>query len=289
MPFLSITDFFSFSFIISLGITLLLGGFLYVYINQKMVDQNHKISSMIGLISTMAEEMNFYRAKIALLSSTKDSNLGIVGGGKPNKIIEISESKIEVSDDEDDEDLEDGDDEDLEDGDDDLEDGDDDLEDEDLEDEDLDADSDAELESADLADVKGESIKLKLKLNTGIRSINLGNNLNNSLGTEIKADDLIECEDVNDDEELNDFDLEELDANSVEDVIPLEMKANLTPSIDFTNLKTINISDLDNTTLVADYNKLSLNKLRSIVIEKCLSKDANKLKKPDLLKLLGVE
>jgi hypothetical protein len=38
-----------------------------------------------------------------------------------------------------------------------------------------------------------------------------------------------------------------------------------------------------------DYKKLSLNKLRQIVSEKNLSSDSSKLKKPELLKLLGVE
>jgi len=38
-----------------------------------------------------------------------------------------------------------------------------------------------------------------------------------------------------------------------------------------------------------DYKKLSLNKLRQIVSDKNLSSDLSKLKKPELLKLLGVE
>ena len=38
-----------------------------------------------------------------------------------------------------------------------------------------------------------------------------------------------------------------------------------------------------------EYKKLSLQKLKSIVTEKGLATDTSKLKKPDLLKLLGVE
>ena len=38
-----------------------------------------------------------------------------------------------------------------------------------------------------------------------------------------------------------------------------------------------------------DYKKMSLNKLRDLVCEKGLVKDSSKLKKNELLKLLGVE
>ena len=38
-----------------------------------------------------------------------------------------------------------------------------------------------------------------------------------------------------------------------------------------------------------DYKKIPLNKLRDLVCEKGLAKDASKLKKNDLLKLLGAE
>jgi hypothetical protein len=54
-------------------------------------------------------------------------------------------------------------------------------------------------------------------------------------------------------------------------------------------LKSINISTLEEPKDTLDFKKLALNKLRSIVSEKGLSADASKLKKPDLLKLLGSE
>ena len=57
-----------------------------------------------------------------------------------------------------------------------------------------------------------------------------------------------------------------------------------------TDFKTININLEDsNNNEPLDYKKLSLPKLRSIVSEKGLSADSSKLKKQDLLKLLGVE
>ena len=38
-----------------------------------------------------------------------------------------------------------------------------------------------------------------------------------------------------------------------------------------------------------DYKKMSINKLRSLILEKGLSTDTTKLKKPELIKLLGIE
>ena len=61
--------------------------------------------------------------------------------------------------------------------------------------------------------------------------------------------------------------------------------SNIIPQTDF---KTININ-LEEQIDSLDYKKLSLPKLRSIVADKGLSNDTSKLKKNELLKLLGVE
>jgi hypothetical protein len=55
-------------------------------------------------------------------------------------------------------------------------------------------------------------------------------------------------------------------------------------------LKAINISTLEDKNVeVIDYKKLSLNKLKSVVLDKGLATDTSKLKKSELLKLLGIE
>jgi hypothetical protein len=58
------------------------------------------------------------------------------------------------------------------------------------------------------------------------------------------------------------------------------------------NLKSINISNLEELTADPkgdkDYKKMSVTKLRDIVLEKGLSNDASKLKKPELIKLLDL-
>ena len=64
-----------------------------------------------------------------------------------------------------------------------------------------------------------------------------------------------------------------------------------TKFISSSDLKTININLEESQTENCDFKKLSLPKLRSIVIEKRLASnlDANKFKKQELLKLLGAE
>ena len=60
-------------------------------------------------------------------------------------------------------------------------------------------------------------------------------------------------------------------------------------AIDF---KQISISGLEkdvNDNESMDYKKLSLNKLKAVVVEKGLTKDSSKLKKNELLNLLGVK
>jgi hypothetical protein len=63
------------------------------------------------------------------------------------------------------------------------------------------------------------------------------------------------------------------------------------------DLKTININLAEETKTVeehknieeTDYKKMTINKLRTIVSEKGLSSDPSKLKKPEILKMLGIE
>ena len=54
----SLTDLFNPTFLIILGILLLVAALLVIYVESKMRDQNHKIASMLSLVSTLAEDMN---------------------------------------------------------------------------------------------------------------------------------------------------------------------------------------------------------------------------------------
>ena len=88
-------------------------------------------------------------------------------------------------------------------------------------------------------------------------------------------------------EKINPEKIEYLDDSSTSSVYIKEEKNDNIKSMD---LKSINIT-LEETKpeQPLDYKKMAIPKLRSIVAEKGLSSDSSKLKKNELLKLLGVE
>ena len=92
---MSLTELFSTSFFISIAGIFLTVSLIMTYISYRMSEQDHKISSMLGLISTMAQELEFFRSKLA------NSNVINSGGNVPsNNIPFLNETQlIEVSDD----------------------------------------------------------------------------------------------------------------------------------------------------------------------------------------------
>jgi hypothetical protein len=97
---------FSSTFLFNLAIIILIGCVL-AYVSYKMIEQDHKLNSMIGLVTTMAEEMHFFRNKLNIMQNNN------VVGNSTNKLVEIfggNNELIEVSDNEEleeEEDLED--------------------------------------------------------------------------------------------------------------------------------------------------------------------------------------
>ena len=91
-------------------------------------------------------------------------------------------------------------------------------------------------------------------------------------------------EDLDDLENLDDLD--DTSSTSSDSIQTTDVK-----KIDnFMDLKSINITlEETKTDKSVDYKKMALPKLRSVVSEKGLSSDSSKLKKNELLKLLGVE
>ena len=64
----SLTDLFNPTFLIFLGILVLVVALLVVYFETKFREQNHKISSMLSLVSSLAEEVNGTKMVIHQLS-----------------------------------------------------------------------------------------------------------------------------------------------------------------------------------------------------------------------------
>jgi len=283
----SLADLFNPTFFMFLGILVLVAALLVVYFETKIREQNHKVASMLSLVSTLAEETNDIKMGMNHLAMTSFG-----GSGR------FFQQSVQKDDDQTGKLEEDGEDVDED-------------EDEDEEDEDesrnekkkenklisvSDDSDDSETESygSELDSVSDDSdddiIEELLETNdddvtshNDIKVLKL--NITNDLfeNNEHTKEDLEDVEDL----EV----LEVLDSQSVElnGDLALAEETN-DENLLTTDFKTININ-LEETTNneSLDYKKLSLPKLRSIVAEKGLSTDSSKLKKQDLLKLLGVE
>ena len=261
---MAITDLFSSSFLFSVAIIIILIGVIFAYLSNRMAEQDHKINSMIGLVTTMANETQFFRSKIHAIQqqldlTTTDQLHSIqlstnnLGEGEINKNL-ISVSDNEYDEDEDDDEEEDDDDDD-----------DDEDEDEDDDDDEDDEDNDENLDE-DIDYLNNKSIKV-ITLSDDNKIENIANH------KLIHLDSL----DENNDASISNHLIEELNANS-----------------DNNNfLSNISINDLgeneDQQSSKNEYKKLALNKLREVVVSKGLTTDASKLKKNDILKLLGEE
>ena len=292
----SLSDIFNPSFFMCLGILVLLSALIVVYFESKMREQNHKIASMLSLVSSLAEEQNNLRMEVFRMVSTGQTNSvnNFPINNFPVNSFPLNNSHfinkndsndlINVSDDEHDNDSDDDDDDDDNDEDDDDNDDDDD-------------DDDDDLEDNEVIEIGDNDIKV-LKININNKESN--EDQDNEFNIE-QIDDLEELGENDDDEESSINDLNDIDDDSSCSVVDLkeetkhdeivfekESKLDLS-EVDF---KKISISGLDkdaNDNETMDYKKLSLNKLKSLVVEKGLTKDSSKLKKNELLNLLGVK
>ena len=258
----SLADLFSPTFLMFLGILVLVVALLVVYFESKMRDQNHKIASMLSLVSTLAEDMNGVKMGLNQLAVTR------MGGSFPQNFEQPLENSripykqesnlIEVSDDEDDDE-----------DDDDDEDEDDDIDEDDIDEDDDDDESDNESTH--------EVKVLKIDMNSQ-------NQYEDSLSeNNLELDDL--------DDELSEVQSLSSKSSKLSDKLEETVyeKTIQEPLSISADLKTISINLEEPHQDSLDYKKLSLPKLRSIVSDKGLASDASKLKKNELLKLIGAE
>ena len=246
------------------------------------------MQSMLGLVSTMAEEMQYFRSKLSskqVDSSDTMDNIQVIpnflgGNGNiqnmlDNELIEVSDSEVE----DDDEDDEDEDEEDEEEEDD---------ENEDEEDEDIDSevedDINSEIEEHEIEELDTDDNKKIINIDLGttnddfvieseeidFRNNDTNDNTVKNISLDLSADELISTDEMISNDEL--ISTDELNLENME-----------------STLKSISIDDNVSSKGKEDYKKMSLNKLRDIVCAKGLVVDASKLKKNELLKLLGDE
>jgi hypothetical protein len=280
---MALTDIFTTPFLISLGITLVLIGLLGMYLTQKLQEQNHKITSMFGLVTSMAEEMNFIRNRFqggASVGPTPNvsnayTSASTSASTSDNKLIDVSDGEEDDTDSSSESD--DG-----------------------YDDSSSEGDSvDDDLEEVDLSNkIKVVNISENFTINSSMNDIDVddkreeidveeldcdgyGEELNNTEENDIGDDDADDLSSKSssssssssssDDELVNDGSI------VVEELNGSEFIKSITMSLEATNIE------------ISDYKKMSLNKLRALVIEKKLTSNANKLKKEELLKLLNAE
>ena len=256
----SLTDLFNPTFLMFLGILVLVVALIVVYFETKFREQNHKISSMLSLVSSLAEEVNGSKMIIHQLTMNhQPQNQQFFQHQQPNleKRIVQNDNLILVSDDEDSDESE-------------ADDSDSDAASEISIDESVDDDDDSDNSVIEIGDSANSNDVKVLKLNIK--------------DDESESGDEASLEEMDD---LSAASLEDLDDSSTSSVSIKEEKNDNIKSMDF---KSINIT-LEETKpeQPLDYRKMALPKLRSIVAEKGLSSDSSKLKKNELLKLLGVE
>ena len=95
----SLTDLFNPTFLMFLGILVLVVALIVVYFESKMREQNHKINSMFSIVSTLAEDMTGMKMGINQISAKQ------FGGVQERTFYQPLEEKrdsrlITVSDDE---------------------------------------------------------------------------------------------------------------------------------------------------------------------------------------------
>lgn len=277
---MSLTDLLNPTFFMCLGIVLLAIALLVVYFENKMREQNHKIASMLSLVSTLAEDMNGF--KIGLNHLAINSMAGGNMSAHPQHFDELNtafisnhDNKITVSDDEYDSENE-----------------------SDSESELVDADEMDEIDSVsdDESHCGSDDVKV-LKLN-----FNKEDSEEDDASETMDFDENIE--DLEQLDELEDTNSETSNVNSefVAETLDLNYEENFdnqpgdqsntdehVENISTSDLKKINITLEETNSECLDYKKLPLPKLRNIVAEKGLTVDTSKLKKNELLKLLECE
>jgi len=287
----SLADLFNPSFFIILGIVALLIALMVVYFESKMREQNHKIASMLSLVSTLAEDMNGVKMglnHLAITSLNGGNQMGIPQNTPfppQNLGTQMAQQSqlnlIEVSDDE----SEEEEDEEI-------------IDDSELEEvEEDDEETTSESDDDEDEDDNGKNIKvIKLNISENAEDEGISYEDTNNLDFE-PDDDLAVLDDMDEIPQISEDYAEELlslkyDEEKEQPLVEdnLQLEETVVPSASDLKTISINLGDESHSEHI-EYKKLQLPKLRSIAVEKGLtsSSEAQKLKKPELLKLLGAE
>ena len=278
---MSLGDLLSNSFLVSVGVSLLLLTIASFFFLQKMNEQNHKISSMLGLVSTMADELNILKRMVPIGGSmpfSKDGDIRNIqttqsdllnGAGAvredDNSLISVSDDSEEGSEDESEDGSEEENDDESEDG--------------------SEEDEEELQDSHEINDVKvinmGSENAEEIKATDDIQSFDIDE--------EDDEEDDDDDDDDDDDESdaidlANEIDIEEITAEPVLDNGEVKLNDQLLMAID-------PVADLETSTKevpfpVIDFKKMTLPKLKEYVKENGLIEQPNKMKKGEIIEFL---
>jgi hypothetical protein len=291
---MALADIFNFSSLIILGILLLVVCLLVLYFENKMREQNHKIASMLSLVSSLAEELNgikFGMNHIVMRGGANLDEQNLNFNASYNNELNNTKLVIVSDDEDDDEDDEvsiDG--EELESASSDEESV--------LEESESESDNECESEIESVSDGEEELVLEDIKVFKLSHDLHIDSISTDEDNLELGEMELDEMDILEEFEELEGDEIKSVGSSKSTVTTTELLKNKRTPTpiqeqsqqleISSSDLKTININ-LEEHLENVDYKKLSLQKLKSVVVEKGLINDASKLKKNELLKLLGVE
>lgn len=276
---MAISDLFSTSFLFSIAIIIILIGGIFAYVSYRIAEQDHKLTSMVSLVSILAQDLRSVNHKLdSLGQDSHGQNIQyqseIIGGHGTSDLISVSDGGDEDTDEEYDDDDNTTDEEDSY------------VSEEDGEDEEI-GDSQEHIKLLNLTLVNDD-----VENDSPIEDINC------DFYNEVKELDTPHNQDIKTIHLETPINFEETDIS-----LPLESEQNdtkISGEEDITfmtngsySLKNITITDLgeseDLHAAKSEYKKMSLNKLREVVVSKGVVADASKLKKNEILKLLGDE
>jgi hypothetical protein len=253
---MSLMAVFNCSFFIILILFLLIIGVIWIHFNKRINNQDITMKQMVRLITTMTQELSLLRNKVSL--SFPEDIIDI----SEDKEIDIKEEKINVSDNETESDS-----------------NSDDSDEEDSDEEDSDeeeSDKEEEVKHINYLDPL-EQLKEQLKEKIMVLQEEAGLNIDEQIKEQQSKEKIVVLQEEagiiieeQDESPLNILEeQEEILLNNLEEVILEESE--------------------DEQVDKEEYRKMSLNKLKTLVLEKKLTTDVSKLKKNDLLTILGVD
>jgi hypothetical protein len=260
---------FSSSFLFSIAVIILLIGGIFAYVSYRMAEQDSKLNSMISLINIIASELRNMRGGVSSDEEKYDKDLITVSDNGEEEFRYALEDDVEDDDVEDD-DVEEEDD---------VEEDNDSEEENDVVEDNIDIDNELENECSyemeNIDDCEYEKVFEEDKSEYKTIHIDLPEEKSEykTIHIDLHEDDVKNTEPQEFEEDVKNVDVE----------LPEELNLSKTNHNDETN------EDVNYSTNETKYKKMSLNKLREIVVNKGLTTDASKLKKYDLLKLLGEE